>query len=829
MAIENITFDAATQQGLNATNELAKIGQTIQNTGSFIQNEFETQEINETIKLYREESEKHFRQSNYNQKAFDELNKPLVDKILKGASNQRVLRKIQGEIDYKTNEYSGAIWGEQQKVIKQKAVINTIETSEGNLKEYQKAINAGDYNRARQIYNDNITSISGNSLLDDGKRFELTENFKNNKFNVDKENLQNKITTSVESQLNYNNYSADQLKNTDIEKDIKNTDINGVLKELNIKYINGSYITEDGNVLNDTDMEDIKKSAYKTVATNFRKREIELQERASNFNKQMVAFNDIVVNGNPTDAQFAIVRNEAIQTGDSENVKNVDFMRETHKLITQNTDLNSVMEYTAKKYPNDFVRQNYAANMFIQKRNAEVSQTADFWVNNGKIKDPITLDGGSADVIDQISRRLDNVKNLSNERFISDANSKALTTQENASMASYIGSLSPVEVPEFLNGMIEKVGFYNTNKIMSELNKSNGKVMGKILPIVNVTLDNYNPNNKSSLNEVNVYAAQGSGVDKSLIGKPYNTALDIAIQDYASGVTFGSAKEKQDKIKVLKDAMIGHDFSKGVNLLEENAMIDETKLAEVAEKVFGKKSTYNNNSFFVPEKDAEVVNSNIEKFENGEISKDFLQYNGQNSKIDYWLDGLERGNATIRTEKDTDKDGNYVTKYYVVDNQGNIMADNNGNKLNIPLDKKQSDIETESVSKLITMKKNNSKELEAYSPRIQSSLNFLVNEMTVAKTGEKFSIIQRAGLKEDDPKYSERINEMYKEHIQIMIEERRKLSKEFNQKYEWGDLLKAHWSKSTDAVVEEGKKVTVDKGIDIAIPLLKIINMIEGK
>lgn len=822
MAIENITFDAATQQGLNATSELAKIGQTIQNAGSFIQNELEQQEVNDTVKLYREESEKYFRQANYNQKSFEDLHNPLVDKLLKGASNQRVLRKIQGEIDYKTNQYTGAIWQKQQNDIKQSAFIGSVETIESNIKEIQKATNAEDLERVRQIKEETKNYIGSNSFLDEGKKFDLIRNFEQNTFNISKENMVNKVTNQVETGLNYNNASLDTLKNLDLEKDIKNFNVDDTLKQLGIRYENGSYITEDGDVFSQEDINDIKMNAGKKIEFNVRKRLEKFEEADKNFNKQFTVASQMAVNGNLTNSQFNILENEAMKTGNQENVNNVRLLRDVVDIANNGKSLSEVMEISAKKYPNDFVKQKYTNEVFIMKRNAEVSQTADFWFNSGKIKENIRVDGGSSDFIEQLNNRIETSNNLANERQISNGTLKYLTTEENATIANFIGSLSPTDLPVFMNNMITKIGFKNTTKLFTELNEKNKEIMGNVLPITNVIMDNYNPQNLSSISEATTYSVQGSKIDRALIDKANITNVKLLLQDKTAGIVFGSTKEKEDKLKAAEDAYLGWAFSQGHNLKDPAAAIDEDQLDKIYNSFFGKRISYNEGDILVPEREADVVENNIKTFEDGVISKSFLEYNGKVVNVDLWLDGLQRGNAKIRTEKGIDKDGNFQTLYYVSDENGNVMANENGRKVYIPLNKKQEDIENEAVNKLLKQKENNSPEINLQNQKIKNTLDFLYKEIHVNQTGEKFRVIDRALLKEGDKNYSERMKVMYQESINILKEEQRKLSAEYNRKFDFQDILKANWSMAGEKVAEEG----LSRGADVIIPLYETLKFL---
>ena len=789
MAIENITFDAATQQGLNANQELAKIGQTLQNTGNFIQNEFENQEINEATTLIRDETEKNYRQANGSQKSYDELFAITRDKIEKSASNTRVRRKLQQELDFKYSAYSGEIYKEEQVKIKKQNTVSVLKTMDSNNKEIEAAILANDFTRVEEIKRANDELINNNTLLDPLEKYSMTENFNNGIIKSSLTNMENDISKNVIENFDLTNKSYKQLRDMDLDKEVSKVDVSNLLSNQFFDKIEGGYKNKiTGVIISD---EQINQQKQQTIGILEQKRRTKLakfdDERAL-FNNNLSSIGDLISSGTGTSgAQRQMLLSQAYSFGTDGQINQLNSMFKMEDMIKNETDMSVVKSKSEAMFKNNLGLQIASQQLFVAQRTKEIENPADFYLKNGMIKEQIKMDEGIESYIAQLSQRQKNIDEISITRGISNSNKKYLTSGERAATAAYIESMPPQELSQFLLLTDNKMGKAGTQKFLNEVYSDNPEKLQKLKLYAPMVLETKNEDQTNIASKTIFTIEQGSKVDRGIINKDILIETDIQLTEDLSGIPFASVDELNMKKEAVINFALGAMVERGIPI-NDQSKIPEEILKEGIDKVFGKRAVLNDRKVLMPQYDQKTFTETLEKLEDGELDYSFFESVNKPQGVDIKtiIDGFNGGGFTLKDTKV--KVGNEFKTYYIpVDASGNTFKGDNGKVYMIDL-QKGDEKETDKRFKMLL------NENEEGLTDIQKDQKLFLGN--TSKAFKDYNEIQKMKAN------GQYIDPIVEENVMNMMREDFMKYKKENPNADLSDMIKSSYGFFTDDVVE---------------------------
>lgn len=578
MAIEDINFNQATQQGLNATAELEKIANTVRKTGAFIQNEFEMQEASDLIVEIRNKGEEIFKNSNNSQSEFDEKYNNYMAEVLQNTRNGRVRKIVNQEFEDRRFVFNGRLTEANEKLTREKETVDVAKFVDSQVKMANEAYLNGDTAKAEELFAAANARILQSSILGEADKYQYTEKTKSMFENAKLGGIQQFISQDFDKNFDLNNMNYADIRDKSVEDIInEKTNIVEVFKKFGYEYDqkNGYFKNQNGDIITNDQSKSFTEGLKREVQQVINRKEAEFQEnkRKSDQNIQF-AIKTVIEGGLLTQQQESMLINQAVLSNDAEGIRLAKSLPQFRE-ITKMQSLEQAMVYAAQNQPKDLIMQSALLSTYSVAKNNEIKAPTQYYQTSGISKTKIDFTNDNL-FAESFQTRKGEITTIGKTRGINTTRADLLTQEEAMQMHNMFKAKSAPEQAKFLYSFMQKNSQMDAVALFSQLSKIEPKVYNNIGDYIDLAGNTKSEETLKKVSGYIKYEGFGKTIDKKGYTTEYQNNIGLYAREKLQKYHFPSPERYNAAIEKIQNQFYGAMYlDKNISTNNERASLND--------------------------------------------------------------------------------------------------------------------------------------------------------------------------------------------------------------------------------------------------------------
>jgi hypothetical protein len=581
MAIEDINFNQATQQGLNATAELEKIANTVRKTGAFIQNEFEMQEASDLIVEIRNKGEEIFKNSNNSQNEFDSKYNDYMAEVLQNTRNGRVRKIVNQEFEDRRFVFNGRLTEANEKLTKEKETVDVAKFVDSQTKLAQEAYLSGDIAKAEELFAVANGRIINSSILGEADKYQYTEKTKSMFENAKIGGIQQHLSQQFDKNFDLNNTTYSDIKGKTVDDIISSKiDIVEGLKKFGYNYDekNGFFKNANGDIITNEQTKSLYNGFRSEVQQVINRKEAEFAENKAKSDQNIsFAIKTAASGGTITEQQETMLIQQAELSNDAEGIRLARSLPQFRQ-ITSMPNIQEAMVFAAKSQPKDLIMQSALISTYSVAKNTEIKTPTNYYQSNGLSKTKIDFTNDNL-FATSFQNRKNEINTIGKSRGINTNRAYLLTDQEAMNMNEMFKSKSPTERTKFVYSFLQKNGQLDAVALFSQLSQLEPKVYNNIADYIDLAGNNKSEESLKIVSNFMNYEGFGATINRDGFNNDYKKSSSLYIMERMQRIPQPSPERFNAAIEKINNQFFGRLYVEKnmTENKERSALNDEEK------------------------------------------------------------------------------------------------------------------------------------------------------------------------------------------------------------------------------------------------------------